>query len=243
MERDEQLAQVRSDGRRMAQLAEGGLDARVPTCPDWSLADLIDHTGRVHRWMTAATRAPTGASPESAKDDGPRPGESLAAWFQRGVDEAIAVMSGLEGTEPRWTWFPPDQTAGWYFRRIAQETLVHRIDAELAAGAAVTDVEPLVAVDGVDEMCDVFLPAAEGQPIGGDGRTLLLRSTDAPSTWHLALLPDRVDVARGPDRADAELRGRALDLLLIAWGRAPLGEVERRGDVQVIATFDAAARL
>ena len=228
----------------MAELARTDLTVRVPTCPDWTLADLIDHTGRVHRWMIAATREQTDGSPESAKDDDPATGESLGDWFQRGVDEAIRVMSGLDGTEPRWTWFPPDQTAGWYFRRIAQETLVHRLDAELAAEGRVGEVDPALAADGLAEMGEVFLPAAEGQAIDGNGRVLHLHATDVESEWLLTLLPDRVDVERGhSDVADAELRGPARDLLLMTWGRQPIGAVERRGDPSVIATFVAAALL
>ena len=244
MHRDDHLASLTRDGRRIAELARTDLTARVPTCPDWSLADLIEHTGRVHRWMIAASREQTDGSPEGAKDDGPADGESLGEWFQRGVDEAVRVMSTLDGTEPRWTWFPPDQTAGWYFRRIAQETLVHRLDAELAAEGCVGEVDPALAADGLAEMGEVFLPSAEGQAIGGTGGTLHLHATDIESEWLLTLLLDRVDVERGHSgAADAELRGAARDLLLMTWGREPIGVVERRGDPSVIATFVAAALL
>ena len=243
MDRDTYLAHLADDGRRMADLARGDLGAKVPTCPGWTLEDLIEHTGRVHRWMTAATREQTDGSPEAAKADDPANGESWGDWFQRGVDEAVRVMSSLDGTETRWTWFAPDQTAGWYFRRIAQETLVHRIDAELAAGGEVSDVDPEFAVDGVNEMCDVFIPSAAGQPIGGNGKTLHLHATDADGEWLLTLHPDRVDVARGHVKGDADLRGSARDLLLAVWGRDPLGEVEQFGDESVIATFKAAAKI
>ena len=227
----------------MADLARSDLTTAVPTCPEWTLADLIEHTGRVHRWMIAAIREQGEGPPEVSEDDRPVDGESWGDWFQRGVDEAVRVMSALEGTEPRWTWFPPDQTAGWYFRRIAQETLVHRIDAELAADAEVMEVEPALAVDGVDEMCDVFIPSAVGQPIGGRGETLHLHATDVEGEWLLTFHPDRVDVSRGHAKGDAAVRGPARDLLLMMWGRDPLAEVERFGDESVIATFEAAARI
>jgi uncharacterized protein (TIGR03083 family) len=225
----------------MAELARGDLTEQVPTCPAWTLADLIEHTGRVHRWMIAAIQGD--GSPQVAEDDGPVDGASLGDWFQRGVDEAVRVMSAMEGTEARWTWFPPDQTAGWYFRRIAQETLVHRIDAELAAGVDVMEVEPALAADGVDEMCDVFIPSATGQPIGGRGETLHLHATDVEGEWLLTLHPEHVEVSRGHAKGDAALRGPARDLLLMMWGRDPLGDVEHFGDESVIATFRAAAKV
>ena len=243
MDRDTYLAQLARDGARMAALAGGDLGAAVPTCPAWTLRDLLEHTGGVHRWMTAATRERTPGPPEESTfsrlvDDG----ASVSAWFQAGVDEAIAVLSTLDADEPRWTWFPPDQTAGWYFRRIAQETLVHRIDAELAAGG-VTDVDPELAADGIAEMCEVFIPSATGQPIGGDGRTLHLHATDADAEWLLTLHADRVDVARGHAKGDAAIRATARDLQLMAWGREPLGEIETFGDEDVVATFRAAAKI
>jgi hypothetical protein len=101
-----------------------------------------------------------------------------------------------------------------------------------------------MAADGLDEMGEVFLPSAAGQPIGGDGRTIHLHATDVACEWLLTLQPDRVDAVRGHAAAcDAELRGCALDLLLMTWGRSPLGDVEHRGDAGVIATFVAAALL
>ena len=45
---------------RMASVASGaGLSAVVPTCPGWTVARLVKHTGIIHRWATeiVATRA------------------------------------------------------------------------------------------------------------------------------------------------------------------------------------------
>ena len=242
MQRDDYLAHLAHDGARMAGLARGNLDARVPTCPDWSLRDLLRHTGNVHRWFSSATRERTDGPPEFPSVAEPSEGAALAAWLQSGVDELVAVLRELDAETPRWTWFTPDQTAGWYFRRAAQETLVHRIDAELAAGD-VTGVDAALAVDGVDEMCDVFIPFAAGRPIGGGGTTLHLHATDADGEWLFTLQADRVDVARGHAKGDAALRGTARDLLLIVWGRDPLGDVEQFGDETVIATFRATAKI
>lgn len=243
MLRDQYLEQLACDGRRMADLGRRDLTAPVPTCPDWTLGDLLLHTGQVHRWQTEAARKDHGEFPgERSHSRGPADGQPLPDWFQEGVDLAVATMSKIDATETRWTWFPPDQTAGWYFRRITQETLVHRIDAELTAGD-VTDVDPVLAADGIAEMCEVFVPSADGQPIGGDGQTLHLHATDAESEWLLTLHADRVDVERGHAKGDAAVRGTARDLLLLVWGREPLDAIEVFGDESVVATFRAAAKL
>lgn len=246
MERDDYLAHLAQDGGRIAELARGNLDALVPTCPEWTLQELIEHTGQVHRWQTEACRVDAGRFPDSADyEHASADGQSLAEWFREGVDGAVATMKATAPNEPRWTWAKPEggDTSDWYFRRIAQETLVHRIDAELAAGAEVSSVDATFAADGIAEMFEVFVPLAAGQPIGGDGQTLHLHATDADSEWVITLHAERADAARGHAKGDAALRGGARDLLLMVWGRDPLGAVEHLGDESVIATFMAAARI
>jgi uncharacterized protein (TIGR03083 family) len=239
MDRDTYLAHLARDGARMAELARGDLDAQVPTCPDWKLRDLIEHTGMVHRWQTEAARHDSGSFPDPAVFQvGPADGQALADWFQVGVDNAIVTMSKVDATEPRWTWAKPDggDLAQWYFRRIAQETVVHRLDAELTAGK-VTGVDPAFAVDGVDEVIDVFLPFFNRQPIGGDGETLHLHATDAEGEWLLTFHADRISAARGHAKGDAAIRATARDLLLVVWGRDAIGATETFGDQTVIERF------
>jgi uncharacterized protein (TIGR03083 family) len=244
VQRYDHLAQLRSDGDRMADLAGGDLQAPVPTCPDWTLADLVEHTGFVHRWQTAVVRDDTdGFPPKETWRHGPADGQPLDEWFRQGVDDAIAVMSGVDPAVERWTWAGPGGDVAWYLRRISQETLVHRIDAELTAGSPIDPVDPVVAVDGVDEMCDVFIPLAAGHPIGGSGETLHLHATDAEGEWLLTLHDERVDVARGHAKGDAAVRGAALDLLLLVWGRDPVGEIEQFGDPSVVDRFRASAKI
>ena len=51
---------IRADGAALADAASAaGLHARVPSCPRWSVADLLGHIGRIHRWVAqlVGTRA------------------------------------------------------------------------------------------------------------------------------------------------------------------------------------------
>lgn len=230
----------------MADLARGDLDAPVPTCPDWTLRDLIEHTGFVHRWQTEACRTDLGRFPdEVAWRHGPADGESWADWFQAGVDAAVAVMAEVGPDEPRWTWSAPagGETAQWYFRRITLETLVHRIDAELTAGVEVTPYDPAFAVDGIDELFFMMLPVSGPEPIGGNGETVHLHATDVEGEWLVTLHPETVTVERGHAKGDAAIRGAASDLLLQAWGRDALGDIEVFGDESAVAKFRAGAKL
>ena len=44
-----------STTERFAEVLEtGDLNTPVPTCPDWTLADLGEHTRGVHAWATHA---------------------------------------------------------------------------------------------------------------------------------------------------------------------------------------------
>jgi uncharacterized protein (TIGR03083 family) len=244
--RDDYLAHLAHDGGRMAELAGGDLAARVPTCPEWALEDLLEHTGQVHRWQTEACRVDAGGFPDVATMQAvPADGQSMAEWFQEGVDAAVTTMGTVAPGEPRWTWAKPQggDTSDWYFRRIAQETLVHRMDAELAARGEVSDVDADLAADGIAEMFEVFVPLASGQRIGGDGETVHLHATDAEGEWLVTLHAERVEAARGHAKGDAALRGTARDLLLMVWGRDPLGTVEHHGDEAAIATFIAGTKI
>ena len=54
---DEHLAAVEVSGGQLAGFArQAGLDARVPTCPAWTVDTLVAHQAMVHRWATAHVR-------------------------------------------------------------------------------------------------------------------------------------------------------------------------------------------
>ena len=217
------LDSLRSDAERMLVLAEQGLDVASCTCPGWTVADVLVHTGQVYRHKVANMRTMAPAEvPETA------PGrEELLEWFRASLAELVAELVERGPDAPSSTWFPGDQTVGFWYRRMAQETAVHRTDVE----AALEDLTPVpadLAVDGVDEMLRVFLPATyDGartsvdapEPDGAGGEVVAVRSGDR--TWRVRLLPATVEVEQEPGTADAMLTGEPSDLLLWLWGRAP----------------------
>lgn len=244
MERDHHLDHLARDGGRMADLARGDLDAEVPTCPEWKLVDLVEHTGFVHRWQTNVVGDDPPAYPDRAAwRHGPADGQSWADWLQAGVDDAARVMGAVDASAPRWTWFPPDQTAGWYFRRITQETLVHRVDAELAATGTATAIDPELAVDGIDEMFDVFLAASDRPSPGWSGETLHLHATDIDGEWLLRMQPEAVSVTRGHAKGDVALRGTAGDVLLYLWNRVDPSALEVFGDISLAQRVQAGFKI
>jgi uncharacterized protein (TIGR03083 family) len=243
MDRDTYMHHLARDGRRMAELARGDLEAMVPTCPDWKLVDLIEHTGMVHRWQTTTVRdRPPSFPDESVWRLGPADGVSWADWFQAGVDDAVRVIGAADPASGCWTWFEPDQTAGFFQRRITLETLVHRLDAELAATGTITAVDPVLGTDAIDEVFDVMVPATAPSPVGGRGETVHLHATDGDGEWVVTLLADTVTVERTHAKADAAVRASTADLVLFIWGREPVGPVERFGDPAAAELLAAACR-
>lgn len=227
----------------MAELAGGDLDAQVPTCPGWKLRDLVEHTGMVHRWQTEAARENRNSFPDgSLWRHGPADGQSWSVWFQAGIDDAVAVLAKVEPDAPRWTWANPNGTAQWYFRRIAQETLVHRIDAELTATGTYAQADAAFAIDGINEMFDMFVPASGPEDLGGSGETVHLHATDALGEWLVTIHPTTITIEPGHAKGDAAVRGTATDLLLFVWGRTD-GQLERFGDDAAIERLLAGFRL
>ncbi len=77
------------------------------------------------------------------------------------IDDAYRQLTGefaaRDPAEPSGTWYGPDQTVGFWIRRMAQETVIHRIDAELGAHEQVAPVADDLAADGIDELLRVFV--------------------------------------------------------------------------------------
>lgn len=136
-----------------------------------------------------------------------------------------------------YAFSPGHQRAGFWPRRMAHETTVHRVDAEQAAGRPVGDIEPALAVDGIDEVFSVFVPVFGPGRSPGDGRTVHLHATDAEGEWLIRFDVGAVTVESGHAKGDAAVRGPASELLLWLWGRIPLDELD------VIGRRDAAEAL
>jgi uncharacterized protein (TIGR03083 family) len=139
-----------------------------------------------------------------------------------------------EPSTPSATWWPPDQTVGFWARRMAHETAVHRVDAELATGVADPTVDPDLAVDGIDEILDLMLAGdwSEEPHDASTGQRVAVAT--AGGTRLITLEPESVAVSREVDRADARIEGDPSSVLLWLWGRVPDERIERSGDLDAI---------
>lgn len=224
MDPETRLAHLRTDGPRLIEVASAAPTMPVPACPGWDNTKLMVHTGRV--WHSVALHVERLATEMVPRSEVPVAMEGSESEYAREAFEH--VVGALEAADPAasvWAW-AGDGTVGFYLRRIHQETLVHRVDAEQAAGLDPV-IDAVDAADGVDELVRVLLPVrATSQPAG----SLHLHQTDGSGEWMLRSVDGRISAAVGHEKGDAAIRADAADLLTALWQRRPLDGLEIFGD-------------
>jgi uncharacterized protein (TIGR03083 family) len=126
-------------------LVSADLTVPVPSCPGWNLGQLLRHLGGGHRWveMIVRTRATQPPSDDHFRDLSGYTDEDPAVldpWLAEGAAQLAGTLRAA-GPEARMWTAVPGQTAVFWARRFAHETLIHRADVALALGAAFT-VDP-----------------------------------------------------------------------------------------------------
>ena len=230
LKRDDYLAHLRGDALALVGVARLHGDAPVPSCPGWTVNQLIAHTGRVHRMAAAVVvnqlLVPPG--PDLVGRPPTEPGE-LLPWFDEGIENLIRALATADPAAPAWNFVGLAPKAEFWVRRQAHETSIHRWDGQSALGQ-VTSIGSDLAVDGVDELFMLLgarLPQAK--PEASTGGSLHLHATDAEGEWTVQIKNGIVGVELGHAKGDAALRASASDLNLFVWGR--LDPLDDGGDV------------
>lgn len=168
----ENLVSIESEGRRLSAAARSSPDGGVPQYPGWTLSDLAAHTASIHgrtvlicrdrpKERISAPRLPEGMDPID--------------WYDLTLEEMLAALREADPETPAWA-FGPEQTLGFWERRMVIETGVHRWDAEQAVGRdeKLTDH---VARSGLDEFDTMWHPQL------GELPTMMVVATDLGQTW------------------------------------------------------------
>ncbi|KAA1424197.1 maleylpyruvate isomerase family mycothiol-dependent enzyme [Nocardioides antri] len=245
------LAHLRRDSARFREvLATCDPEARVPACPDWSAADLLWHLGEVQWfWSQVISHRPAGPPEDDAHPERPGDHGGLLAFFDRSSADLTAALAAADPAEPAWSWADDQQTVGFTFRRQAHEALIHRLDAEQAAGV-VTPLDPTLAADGVAELVEVMYggePPAWGRFEPGEGQ-VAIELTDVGTTIRVSpgmffgTDPDSGRSYDGPHllvvpaegEPTATVRGTASAVDTWIW--------KRNGDAEITWTGDAGPR-
>jgi uncharacterized protein (TIGR03083 family) len=218
------LAALRADGPAFrAAVAEADPDAQVPSCPEWTVAQLTGHLTEIYGWVAAHVGRGVTTAPE------PRRRGAVAASveeFDARLGALLTLLDALDPEMPAWNWAPQSKKVGFWHRRMAHETAVHRWDAQMATGLA-EPLEAKLAADGVAEVLDTWLPAGKGKCAVERQGMVALSATDLEETWHLRLRPGGgvalLDTDTLLDDDDlherAVAQGTASDLELALYGR------------------------
>jgi uncharacterized protein (TIGR03083 family) len=233
------LEMLAVEGELLADVVHAAsADAPVPTCPGLTIGETARHVGSVYRmvrsWLTK------GARPAEWQQE-PRPGESVVDFLWEGHRALLAEMRAHDPEESASTWWPADPTCGFWCRRMAHETTVHRIDVQDAAGIEISDVAEDIAVDGVDEALALWFgqklpmlglsgtkPGSVGVRTGG--HHWIARAGPSETTA-------RRCSAEEAGRADAIVSDSPMRVYVWLWGRSPVTSVPISGD------YDAAGQL
>jgi uncharacterized protein (TIGR03083 family) len=210
------------------------VDQPVPACPDWVVADLAYHLGRVYDRFTEVVR---GGLTDRAQVqrlvtiERPEDDHALSAWFRARAGSLAIALADLHDEDPLWNFTRAPQKGAWLPRRMLHETTVHRHDLEAAVGT-VTAIAPEVARDGVDEYLRVLSTAAGRWD---DDTPAVLRVEEVPGgpSWQLRFEPGELGAIDDDADMDVCLRGGPAALLLALWRRAPLSSVEVTGPQDV----------
>ena len=234
---------IQEHGVALAEAAElAGLDAKVPTCPDWQVRDLVGHQGQVHRWAgtyVATGRTDTGVQLEDVPADG-----ELLTWFRTGHARLVDALKAAPADLECWSFLPAPSPLAFWARRQAHETTIHRADAEAAAGKQL-DVDSRLAVDGIDELLLGFYNRKRGKLVVDPAVTLGIRVDDGQpdDAWTVLIGPDGRDVTRGNADGDCLVSGSASDVYQFLWNRRDRSAVQVEGDATVLDLWQEKARI
>ncbi|MBA2947472.1 maleylpyruvate isomerase family mycothiol-dependent enzyme [Streptomyces himalayensis] len=232
-----------------SRIDDADLTVAVPTCPSWNLGQLLRHLGGGHRWVEeiVRTRATQPPSDEHFRDLSGYTDEDpavLGPWLTKGAVQLADTLRAAGPDAQMWTPVP-GQTAEFFARRFAHETLIHGADATLALGGDFT-VDREVALDAFDEwmelgsLPEMFEYHPEMRELLGPGRTLHFHATDTPpetsAEWLIDLTGDTIVWRRAHEKAAVAVRGRLADLLLLVYRRLPAHSeaFEIFGDAQLL---------
>lgn len=221
--------------------AEAGLDADVPTCPDWDVRALLDHTGMIHRWAAANVRSGAERGEPYIEN---APADGVLDWFRDGHERLVQTLRETDPDAPCWAFLAgAPKTATFWARRQAHETSVHRADAESACGR-IPSVDPAFALDGLAELLEGFYGRRGGRLVSDPPFTLRVAPSDADVSWLITVRPeDRVVERDGDGEAQCAVSGPSPDLYLHLWNRTPAAPVALSGDRSVLDRWKELARV
>lgn len=201
--------------------------APVPSCPGWTVTDLVSHLTEVHWfWGTIVEERLQEPPSDDRRPASAKPDELIPA-FEAGADRLVRVLRAARDDEPVWTWAPSRHDIGFVRRHQVQEAAVHHWDVENVLGRELT-IGTRIAVDSISEFLTFSVSSQSNQadpPRQALDGTFALSCTDTPLSWVISDGPAQGTVAYrqvdGPVEAPV-ISGASSDLLLWLYKRVHL---------------------
>ena len=226
---DDYATALTGQNRMLAELLQDAdWSVPVPTCPGWTLLQLLSHVGRGDRWAAQiiADRVAASLDPRLVREG--RPPADVPGAIRWLVQSPLTLLAAVDAIGPgtEVSTFVGPKPASWWIRRRLHEATVHRADAAIALGVPY-ELPAELAADGISEWLEWLADEqALGQPPAlPAGASLALRATDqdlTESTWTVLGGPKGVHWTSQPGNADLTLSGPATDLLLALLRRRPV---------------------
>jgi len=241
MDVDALITTLHTQGLLLGDAADrAGPAADVPTCPGWTVRELLLHVGHVHRWaaLTVGDARPTRPVlywPDDPNADQPAD-DDLLDWYRAGHAHLVHTLRAAPIDLECWAFLPAPSPLAFWARRQAHETTVHRADADRATGPGTSaPIDPDVAADGIDELLVGWSPTSK-QLRADDDHTLSVHATDVGAHWLVRIGPDRPAAERVPDTTSADMcvSGPADHLYLALWHRVPWAGLTVTGDAEQV---------
>ena len=227
------LMAFRSEGERIAWTVAGrDLDVAVPHCPGMNAAEVVRHLGSVYQRVTKWVAV---QHPPQEWQRIPPEGTDVRSWCAAGMRTLYDELASHRPGDVCDTWFPADHSYRFWWRRMAHETTVHRMDVTEAYGLRYPVKEP-ICVDGIDEVLTLFLGTRLGTDVRGKDQVIAIEA--GAHVWRVTLQPHAVDVAAEiPWECDAAMSGAPEDVYRWLWGRGGIDALRVNGDAGAVTTL------
>ena len=232
------------EGERLATSTIGSdLEAEVPQLPGMRLGEVVRHVGSVYRmvvsWLHDGAR-PTRWQRAPAED------QTLVDYLRAGLLEVVHELAQHDPLDGCPTWWPEHQNYGFWYRRLAHETTIHRYDVQMGGAAAmVGGIPPEIAVDGVDEILSLWFTHRLGVLGISDVRPGRVAIHTGDRRWIAQITPTGTSAWRADtdETVDAIVSSDPAGMYLWLWGRRPNAQVLEAGDPDVVAQLQDLLRM
>jgi uncharacterized protein (TIGR03083 family) len=233
------ISALQVEGDRLADTAQQiDLASPVPTCPEWTLRDLLRHIGGVHRWAGTHIRdrretilragdleALFGEWPA---DDG------LVGWYRDELRLLVHTFQSAPEDVQYATFLRARSPLEHWTRRQAHEVTIHRADVESITGRR-TPVSAEFGADGIDELLGAFVPRPFMKLRSPSAVTLTVKPSDSTRSWRMTISDGPAMTVEGDETpSDCVAAGTASDLYFNLWNRSCAGDVDVSGDPAVL---------